>query len=926
MLRYYFLIIAFLCLAREMAATEVPQVLHFHKDDYKAQNQNWSICQGPDYRMYFGNSSGLLSYDGSAWNSYATPGNQIIRSVVCDSSGRVFVGGFATFGYWSVDNNLQFTYTSLADKVHADNPISEEIWQILPIEGGVLFQSFSTFYRYDFNTIEEIRPPGNIMFARRVNQKVIVPVIQQGLLEYQANGSFKHIDGSDFLKDMRVATILSSGPSSFLVCTQNDGIFEYRDGQFRPWETPVNQGLKRFQLNKAIRLHHGGYAFGTILNGLFITDAHGNIKYHINQENGLQNNTVLALYEDAAYNIWAGLDKGIDLIVAHAPFVYYQDNRGEIGTVYTAAIWNQKLYVGTNQGLYCKSWPSIRGEHYQLIEGSQGQVWDLQVIDEQLLCGHNKGTFLVEDRQLKLISDVTGGYCLIQHPNREDLLLQGTYTGVIVLKKNASGYWAFSHRLPDFLKPARKILFDKDGLLWVIHPHQGINSLQIDEDVQRIIENKRWGVNTGLPSEFGPDIALLAGRVVIKSDQQFFVHESGVLRPASEILDIPIANGEYKIIAAQDANYFSAYSDRVVYHHEDQTSTFYLSLVYDHERIEQLPGGVYLFCLDIGYGLLDSEKLKMQRVETSMPPLITTIKVQNRTLQWDGLPNEKDPFHVNPNENNLRFYFTLPNYERKVKLRYRLLGYGLNSSWSAYSDIDTKEFSNLPPGNYTFQVQAPNTDQLASFNFVIEPRWYQTRLAKALLLLLIGLITWLLYKGHTYRLKRQKRQIILQKERELQQQRIQARNEILQKEILSKSREIADSTMNLVRKNEILIKIKEDLQRLKSNKDQQQQQKHINQLIRLVDNHLTSEEDWKVFESNFNQLHDQFFKRLKHQFPDLTPGDLRLAAYLKMNLSSKEIAPLLNISLRGVENKRYRLRRKISLDSEINLTEYLMEY
>ncbi len=926
MVRYSILLIVFCCLVRGLTATEIPQVLHFHKDEYKAQNQNWSICQGPDYRMYFGNSSGLLCYDGSQWNAYPAPGNQIIRSTVCDSSGRVYVGGFATFGYWEVDSNLQFVYTSLADKVMADNPISEEIWHILPIEDGILFQSFSTFYKYDFETIQEIKPPGNIMFAQRVNGEVIVPVIQEGLFKFLADGTFDHIEGSNFLQDMRVGTIISSGPSSYLVCTQNDGIFEYRDGQFTLWETPINEGMKRFQLNKALPLENGDYAFGTILNGLFITDANGNIKYHINRENGLQNNTVLALYEDAAHNIWAGLDKGIDLIATNSPFVYYQDNQGEIGTVYTAAVWDNKLYVGTNQGIYYKTWPSRRDEHFQLIDGSQGQVWDLQVIDGQLLCGHNKGTFLLNDQQLKLISNVTGGYSLIRHPQRDDLLLQGTYTGVTVLKKNLLGEWAFSHRLPDFLKPARKILFDADGLLWIIHPHQGINSLQVDPNVERIIENKAWGIGTGLPTDFGPDITLLQGRVVIKSARQFFVHQQGKLLPAAEVLDIPLVPGDFKLVAGRGSEYFCVYPSRVVYHQNDQSQTFYFSMVYDHERIEQLPNSLYLFCLDSGYCILAEEKIQEEHDVYQPIPLITSIMVQEKRLRWTGKNNEALPVEIQSNENNLRFYFTLPNYERHVDLRYRLLGNSQNTGWSLYSDIDTKEFSNLPPGKYSFQVQAANVEEVASFSFVVLPRWYQTHLAKVLLLILVGLITWVLYRGHLYRLEQQKRQIIVQKERELQQQRIQNRNEMLQKEILGKSREIADSTMNLVRKNETLIKIKEDLQQLKSAREQSLQQKHINRLIHLVDNHLTSEEDWKVFEANFNQLHDQFFKRLKNQFPDLTPGDLRLAAYLKMNLSSKEIAPLLNISLRGVENKRYRLRRKMLLDPDINLTEYLMEY
>lgn len=66
-------------------------------------------------------------------------------------------------------------------------------------------------------------------------------------------------------------------------------------------------------------------------------------------------------------------------------------------------------------------------------------------------------------------------------------------------------------------------------------------------------------------------------------------------------------------------------------------------------------------------------------------------------------------------------------------------------------------------------------------------------------------------------------------------------------------------------------------------------------------------------------------KTLKDKYPDLTPSDLRLCAFLRMNLASKEIAPLLGISVRGVENHRYRLRKRLNLDADSNLTEFMIK-
>jgi DNA-binding CsgD family transcriptional regulator len=126
--------------------------------------------------------------------------------------------------------------------------------------------------------------------------------------------------------------------------------------------------------------------------------------------------------------------------------------------------------------------------------------------------------------------------------------------------------------------------------------------------------------------------------------------------------------------------------------------------------------------------------------------------------------------------------------------------------------------------------------------------------------------------------------------------------------------------MQLIRKNEVLLEIRQRVSALGRDNHQVQQLKH------LLEQELSSENDWAVFEENFNSVHEAFLKKMKTSYPELTPGDLRLAAYLKMNLSSKEIAPLMGISIRGLENKRYRLRKKMQLDSDDNLVAFLLEF
>ena len=96
-------------------------------------------------------------------------------------------------------------------------------------------------------------------------------------------------------------------------------------------------------------------------------------------------------------------------------------------------------------------------------------------------------------------------------------------------------------------------------------------------------------------------------------------------------------------------------------------------------------------------------------------------------------------------------------------------------------------------------------------------------------------------------------------------------------------------------------------------------------VIRTIDRNINNVDDWKFFEDAFNNADKDFLKKVKSSHPELTANDLRLCAYLRLNLSSKEIAPLLNISVRSVEVKRYRLRKKINLAHENGLVDYIMQ-
>ena len=157
------------------------------------------------------------------------------------------------------------------------------------------------------------------------------------------------------------------------------------------------------------------------------------------------------------------------------------------------------------------------------------------------------------------------------------------------------------------------------------------------------------------------------------------------------------------------------------------------------------------------------------------------------------------------------------------------------------------------------------------------------------------------------------------KQLESQQEIITLQNQKLESDMASKNRELAASTMNLIKKNEFLNELKKRLTSAKNEDD-------IQKVISVINKNIAEKDNWKLFKEAFDNADKDFLQSVKEAHPNLTSNDLKLCAYLRLNLSSKEIAPLLNISVRSVEIKRYRLRKKMNLDHDQGLVEYILKF
>ena len=213
-----------------------------------------------------------------------------------------------------------------------------------------------------------------------------------------------------------------------------------------------------------------------------------------------------------------------------------------------------------------------------------------------------------------------------------------------------------------------------------------------------------------------------------------------------------------------------------------------------------------------------------------------------------------------------------------------------------------------------------NESRNYEFSFVVLPPWYTTDLAIVLYFAGFILLLLLFRMWGVRQTKEREKQQREEREREL----IRLRNEKLRNEIEHKSKELANSTMSIIKKNEFLLDLKNIIDKQKAELGSRYPDKYFNYLNKKIDENISNQDDWQIFETNFERAHEQFFRKMKEAYPELTSSDLRLSAYLRMNLSSKEIAPLLGISVRGVENHRYRLRKKLNLEHDDSLADIIL--
>lgn len=929
----------------------LPEIKNFSKQDYLAGTQNWDIEQDEQGIIYFANNEGLLSFDGSYWRLYPTPNKTVVRSIQIEGN-RIYVGAQNEIGYFSPNKKGALEYTSLLPLLPERERAFSDVWNIALHEGAIFFQANNKIIRIKGQQVACF-PNYDWKFLGKGGNRLFAQDNRHQLLEWWGNGWKPALEQVPY-KDFLVTGILPHSGDTLLLTTFKQGLFLLSGNSLAPMQSPMLQQIAAKNIYRSIAVGADQVLLATSLGGCFIVDKKGGLVQSFSLAEGLQNNNIRYAFLDKSRNLWLGLDNGIDFLTYDNAIKHIYTDRNNEGGGYAARIYNNKLYLGTSNGLYFA--PLANAANLSLLNGpvkpvagTQGQVWNLSEVGGQLLMGHHEGAFIVGEQGATPFDQSSGFWNFFTLPQKDaPLVLAGTYHGV-------NFYQAQNNRLTPAGAGAHfesaRIVAINNGDIWVAHPYKGIFKVAYKGGQPTYTAY----AGKGITSRSHYYVYKIRHKIVVPTEAGFYEYDSTADRFAPSVLlqnlfgNIRVnymkEDGDGNIWFTSEKSLgvldFSGPKPQIIYIPElngQMVSGF--DFIYPINRNNVLVGGEQGF-YNINYEQYRNNNYKLAVLIRAVAPIAADSSIFGGYYSagtQKGYTKSTIP-ELAYKWNSLRFEFSSPFFGQQANIEYSYRLEGFDKVWSGWAKKTEKEYTNLPHGTYTFLVKARNNlgneSPVAQYTFTILAPWYRSPVAYFLYVLMAIGAGYLLYKRQKQKFARQRikyeeeqkrLQYLHQLEIERNEQAIvRLKNEKLESEINHKNKELAAATMHLVQKGELMGKIREELLRSLKGIGQDGSSSDFKKIIRMMTEDEKFEQDWEHFAFHFDRVHGDFLMLLKEKYPQLTASELKLCAYLRMNLSTKEMAQLMNITVRGVEVSRYRLRKKLQIPTEANLADFLTE-
>lgn len=951
---YYLFLCSFFFEAIGQNTIGLPDIVNHPKKIYGGGLQNWDISQDASGNIFVANNEGLLSYDGRFWTIHPLPNRTIVRAVLVARNGRIYVGGQDELGFFEADQWGRLVYQSLLPRIPKASRTFGDVWDIVQINQDIWFRSPKLLFKFSGNGMAAFPASSEWGFLGAVNEKVYAQDFEKGLLIYE-NGAWRSLFSKNPSPVNDAITGLHSmDGNQLMVIHLKSGVFVTDGAGLKPMKHPDLSVIQSSRIYCTEKLPDERFALATNTNGVYVIDKTGKRVQHFGLKEGLQNNNVLSIKADRNNNLWLGLDNGIDYIAYNSAIKKIDPSDGKMAA-YTTLIQNGTLYVGTSNGTWGTELDNVSDLSFSQqaffpIKNSQGQTWSLSEVNNQVLMGHHDGLFKIE--QNKAIPIASGkGYWNLKpmtstYPTSK--ILAGNYQGLQFLDFIKDGF-SPDRSLSPFEESSRYVVIDAEKNIWVSHPYHGIFKI-LNEQGYSQTRWKTYGVADGLPSQLNNHVFKILEQLVVGTEKGVYRYNA-----TTDRFEADTTYGHW--LGNQSIRYLQDdIKGNIWFIHEktvgwiDRSST-QASVTYLPELKKKILSGfefIYPFndeniflAGESGLYHVNLSKYRKQREKLEVGIRGVRLGLQADSLLFGGFGklDENSPLKIGPEERNIRFEYSAAPITDPESLEYSYRLNGFQDRWSEWTKRTEKEFTNLPAGNYLFEVKARNNlgneSNPVSFPFVLASPWYQTKIAWLFYFLVIaGILFWryrfLQNKFHRQQQQFDEEQRKLQYILELEKSRaetelISVKSQTLETEIQFKNSELASAAMHLVKKGELISKLKSDLNQLIRRVDVPTAQTEVKKMIKQLEEDDQIDQEWDQFAKHFDKVHSDFVLLLKEKHPDISPNEVKLCSFLRMNLSSKEIAQLLNITVRGVEISRYRLRKKLNLQGGENLFDYLIQ-
>uniref|UniRef100_UPI00404B3FFA triple tyrosine motif-containing protein n=2 Tax=Flavobacterium sp. TaxID=239 RepID=UPI00404B3FFA len=925
-----------------------PLIKNFSGEDMRNSPSIFDISQSKDGIMYFATPSGLVEYDGVRWVSYREGLKSDLRSVLYKDDQHIYTGGHGGFGYWSKNEKGVLDYTSLFFKLpEKQAPLLPVFSRIKTLNGKILFQTFQQIFIYDADTkkLDTINATKGFNLLFESKGRAFIQDVGIGLFEIKGK-ELVLIEGTNN-NQLDIVNVFVKDDRKLLLVTKNNGFWEWSNNTISKKQWEINAVIEKNLANDVQEYQNKKLVIGTVRKGIYVVSEDGKILFHQEKSNGLLENSVKKVFKDLNNNLWIGTENGLSYLQINSNTNYLLDVVGEFGTVYASFLKDSLLYLGTNQGLFMKN-IEIPNSDTKLINKTAGQIWQIEKLEDDILVCSDEGISLLENNKLKLIHKEAGAWIFKKHPKLDNILYVGFYSGIGVFKRE-NNTWKFVRKWENYGESSRFIEFDKYGHLWVTHPVKGYYRMVLSDDGLDLNEYEFYGIDNDFVDTYAY-FCMIDGDLVFYNPKGYFSYD-----PIDNTF-IPQKYAAELFKDVKDINSIAQYED--VFWYSTPNSLGYM--IRNKNNFSNIRKPFYsirnkhlndfnkfvkinktVFAIGINNGIIFHKINNLEQQITKIPPTIRSIKLISTKDTILASINSKAILEIPYNNNFLKIALAMPqttlvNYNQ---IQYKLNG--LNDNWTNLDHLSDLNFPGLAPGNYTLELRSVSDDNSISDtinrSFFIKPPWYRTNLAFAIYVLLLIVIN-MLYR--TYFKRKSQKQIEILKQLELEKRKseeekfnseklkvdkeiLTLKEENLNLEIKKKNSELATSTLNNIKKNELLTSLIEDLNKIDEELINSSLHPSIKKVLKKININLTDKEDWLTFELHFRNVHSDFFEKLREKHPDLSSNEIKLSAYLKLNLSSKEIASILNISIKSVDQGRWRLRKKMDLSKDASLVNYI---